>query len=109
MSGMKPPELNQFYASLQARGKDADLLALAIGVSRPALTRVLNGSRRWGAIGRKVEPLLTAEELRLLDVAHRSPWNARRVAKRPRWVPEKVRRGAAPARRREAVNFSSNP
>lgn len=89
MSGMKPPELSQFFARLKERNRDAGTLADLLGLSRPAVTRVLNGLRRWGPIGRKLEPLLTAEEMRLLDVAHRSPWNTRRVAKRPRWMHRK--------------------
>lgn len=89
MSGIKPPELNLFFAKLKERGRDAGMLADLLGVSRPAVTRVLNGSRRWGPIGRKLEPLLTAEEMALLHVAHRSPWNNRRVEKRPRWIHRK--------------------
>lgn len=90
MSGMKPPEMSRFFALLRARNRDVGMLAELIGVSRPALTKVLNGSRRWGAIGRRVEPLLTEEEMGLLDVAHHSTWNAKRVAKRPMWTGEKA-------------------
>ncbi len=90
MSGFKPPELSQFYRSLHVRGLDTATLAQRIGVTRPALTRVLNGSRRQGPIFKRVAPYLLPEELRLLHVAHSSTWNTRRVAKRPRWAPEKL-------------------
>lgn len=90
MSGFKPPELSEFYRSLHGRGVDTAALASAIGVSRPALTRVLNGARRRGPIFKRVATLLTQRELRLLHVAHLSTWNTRRVAKRPRWTPEKA-------------------
>jgi transcriptional regulator with XRE-family HTH domain len=86
MSGFKPPELSQFYRSLRARGLVTAQLAEMVGVTRPALTRVLNGARRPGPIFNRVAAHLTAEELRLLHVAHSSTWNTRRVAKRPRWT-----------------------
>ncbi len=96
MSGLKQPELTKFYASLQRRGRDAGLLADFIGVSRPALTRVLNGTRRRGNIWLKVVPLLTPEEVALLDVAHRSLWNNSALLKRPVWTPEKAARLRVP-------------
>ena len=89
MSGLRPNELNLFFASLHARGLDTAVLAEICGCSRPSLTRVLNGSRKRGPIWRRVSRHLTASEIALLDVAHCSPWNNRRVAKRPRWTPEK--------------------
>lgn len=90
MSGFKPPELSEFYRLLHNRGVDTATLANAIGVSRPALTRVLNGARRQGPIFKRVAALLTPRELRLLHVAHSSTWNTRRVEKRPRWTAEKA-------------------
>ena len=95
MAGMKPPELNQFYMLLHARGVDVEHLAARLQVSRPTLTRVLNGSRRRGRIWVRVRPMLTEEECRLLDVAHCSPWNMKRVENRPRWTPEKAARCGA--------------
>ena len=86
MSGLKPYEMNQFYARLAARGVDTSALAAQVGVSRPALCRVLNGARRRGPIWNRVAPLLTADERQLLDVAHRHPWNKKRVSSRPRWA-----------------------
>lgn len=86
MSGIKPAELTKFYDSLKARDMSPEKLAAIIERSRPAVTRVLSGSRRRGPIWNKLLPFLTPEEITLLDVAHRSPWNAKRVAKRPRWA-----------------------
>lgn len=85
MSGLKPPEQTQFHRRLHDRGVDLSQLAEAINVSRPALTRVLNGSRRRGPIWKKVLPHLQPEEVALLDVAHCHPWNKKRVSKRPKW------------------------
>lgn len=96
MSGIKPLELTKFYASLRRRDKDVDLLAFCIGVKRPTLTRVLNGTRRRGAVWKRVEPLLTGEEIELLDVAHRSLWNTKAALKRPVWTPEIAARLNAP-------------
>lgn len=87
MSGIKPPELQKFYDSLSERGTSIEKLANAIKRSRPTVTRVLNGSRRRGPVWRKLTPLLTAEEIALLNVAHCSPWNTNRIAKRPTWPP----------------------
>lgn len=85
MSGLKPPELSRFYRRIDARGLTTTVLAESVGVSRTALCRVLNGSRRRGPIWRRVAPLLTAEEIALLDVAHRHPWNRKRLLARPKW------------------------
>ena len=90
MSGMKPPELTQFYAKLHARGLDTSKLAELAGRSRPIVTKVLNGSKRRGPAWVRIRPYLTSEEVALLDVAHRSAWNTRRVEKRPRWTAEKA-------------------
>ncbi|MFA6959925.1 MAG: hypothetical protein WC205_04140 [Opitutaceae bacterium] len=90
MSGIKPNELNLFFASLHARGLDTAVLAEICGCSRPSLTRVLNGSRKRGPIWRRVSRHLLASEIALLDVAHCSPWNTHRVAKRPVWNSEKA-------------------
>lgn len=90
MSGFKPPELAQFYRRLHARGLDTTKLAERVGVTRSALTRVLNGARRPGPIFKRVSAHLTAEELELLHVAQSSTWNTRRVEKRPRWNPAKL-------------------
>src|SRR6476646_469241 len=89
MSGFKPPELSRFYRLLHARGMDTDLLASLVGRSRTTVTRVLNGSRRRGPAWRAIQPYLLSDERALLDVAHSSTWNARRVARRPHWTPEK--------------------
>lgn len=86
MSGLKPFEMNQFYDSLASRGLDTTKLAEQINVSRTALCRVLNGSRRRGPIWNRVAPLLTDRERELLDVAHRHPWNKKRLLARPRWA-----------------------
>lgn len=85
MSGLKPPELSAFYRSLHARGYNCDTLAAKVGVGRASLSRVLNGSRRRGPIWNRVVAHLTPEELKLLDVAHRHPWNRKRLLKRPKW------------------------
>lgn len=85
MSGLKPPQMSDFYRSLRGRGVTTEILADLIGVSRPTLCRVLNGGRRRGPVWAKVEPLLTPQELGLLDVAHCHPWNKKRAEKRPRW------------------------
>ena len=90
MSGIKPPELAEFYRRLHGRRMDTVALAGLVGVSRPALTRVLNGARRRGPIWPKIARHLTAGEIDLLDVAHSSTWNTRRVAKRPHWSIEKA-------------------
>jgi transcriptional regulator with XRE-family HTH domain len=90
MSGIKPPELQRFYDSLAARGLSPEKLADIIQRSRPAVTRVLNGSRRRGPIWKKLLPYLSADEVALLDVAHCSPWNSKRVAKRPKWTISKA-------------------
>ena len=96
MSGFKPPELSQFYRQFHARqapdGRRMDTAVLAelVGVARPSVTRVLNGARRRGPLWPKIARHLTAEEIALLDVAHASTWNTRRVAKRPKWTPEKA-------------------
>ncbi len=86
MSGLKPFEIDLFYRRLHARGEDTSTLAAKVGVTRSALSRVLNGARRRGPIWRRVAPLLTPEEIALLDVAHRHPWNKKRVLARPRWA-----------------------
>jgi hypothetical protein len=88
MAGLKPPELNAFYRRLQNRGLTTTQLATMIGVGRPALCRVLNGSRRPGSIWAKVSPLLTPEERELITVAHRHPWNRKRILRRPKWSRE---------------------
>jgi hypothetical protein len=80
MSGLKPPQIFTFHQKLRKRGLNVKLLA------EPALTRVLIGSRRRGPLWDKVKPLLLPEEIELLDVALRHPWNIRRIAKRPRWA-----------------------
>lgn len=90
MSGLKPPELNQFYAKLAARGLDTTDIAAAVGRSRTAVCKVLNGSTRRGPLWKRIERLLMPSEIALLDVAHRSPWNTQRIAKRPRWTPAKA-------------------
>lgn len=86
MSGLRPYEMNRFYSMLAARGLDTATLAEQVGVSRPALCRVFNGSRRRGPIWRRVAPLLTEAERALLDVAQCHPWNRKRLAGRPRWA-----------------------
>lgn len=96
MAGFKPPQLTAFYWKFHARtapdGRrfDTAVLAELVGASRPAVTRVLNGARRRGPLWPKIARFLTAEEVALLDVAHSSTWNTRRVEKRPRWTPEKA-------------------
>lgn len=85
MAGLRPIELDHFYARLHARNLDTTVLAEIVGCSRPALTRVLNGARKRGPIWRRVARHLHAEEIALLDVAHRSPWNNRRTSRRPTW------------------------
>lgn len=89
MSGLRPIELDYFFARLHARGLDTVKLAAAVNLSRPTVTRVLNGSRRRGHVWKKLLPFLTPREIELLDVAHGSPWNKKRVENRPRWTPEK--------------------
>lgn len=86
MSGLKPPQMFTFHQKLRKRGLNVKLLAEQLKVSRPALTRVLIGSRRRGPLWDKVKPLLTPDEVELLDVALRHPWNIRRIGKRPRWA-----------------------
>jgi hypothetical protein len=86
MAGLRPIELAYFYRRIHARGVDCASLAEAVGRDRATVTRVLNGSRRRGPIWKKLKDLLTPEESALLDVAQSSPWNARRIAKRPRWL-----------------------
>jgi hypothetical protein len=87
MSGIKPPELQKFYDSLAARDMGPDKLAEIIKRDRTTVTRVLNGSRRRGPVWKLLTPYLSADEVALLDVAHRSPWNTKRVQKRPTWPP----------------------
>lgn len=90
MAGLKPPEMNRFYAKIHERGLDTAKLAEQVGRSRSIVTRVLNGSKRRGATWKRLCALLTPDEIALLDVAHRSPWNIRRVAARPKWTQEKA-------------------
>lgn len=89
MKGFNPPELTEFHRRLRARGWDTATLAAAVGRSRTTVSRVLCGSRRRGPLWRKLVTMLTRQEIRLLDVAHSSTWNKNRIAKRPRWTPEK--------------------
>jgi len=104
MSGLKPPELNRFYHCLAARGVTTETLASQVGVSRTALCRVLNGSRRRGPIWRRVAALLPATEIALLDVAHCHPWNKKRVQARPRWSRVvHLLRGSEPAMERRSA------
>lgn len=65
-------------------------LAEAVGRDHSTVSRVLNGARRRGPIWRRLEQLLLPAELALLDVARGSTWVEKRVAKRPRWTPEKA-------------------
>lgn len=95
MSGMKPPEMSQFYRLLHERGLTTDALAEQVNVGRPTLCRVLNGARRRGPVWRRVVKLLTEEEITLLNVAQCSPWNKSRVAKRPKWTGLAERKSAA--------------
>lgn len=90
MSGIKPHELTLFFARIHLRGLDTKKLAELVGCSRPTVTRILNGSRRRNWLWKRIAQHLTAEEVALLDVAHCSPWNNRRMAKRPRWTPDKA-------------------
>jgi DNA-binding MarR family transcriptional regulator len=90
MSGLRPIELDYFFARLHARGMDVTKLAETVCLSRPTVTRVLNGSRRRGPVWKKLVPLLTPKEIELLDVAHCSPWNKKRLENRPKWTPEKA-------------------
>ena len=86
MSQFRPIEMGHFYRRLHERGLDTTALAVAVGRTRATVTRVLNGSRRRGPVWAKIRALLTADELRLLDVVQCAPWNNERVAKRPRWA-----------------------
>lgn len=86
MSGLMPYEMLQFYRRLRARGVTTSTLAVQVGVSRPRLCQVLNGARRRGPIWARVQPLLEPEEIRLLDVVQRHPWNKQRIKKRPKWA-----------------------
>lgn len=95
MAGVKPAEMYDFYRLLHARGLDTASLAEKVGRSRVVVTRVLNGSRRRGPVWRKLESILTAEERALLDVVQCAAWNTQRVAKRPRWTPDKAQQLAA--------------
>ena len=90
MAGLRPIEMERFYRKLGERGLTVNDIAAAVGRSRPTVTRVLNGSRRRGPIWKKVERILLPSEIALLDVALCSPWNNRRLAKRPVWTPEKA-------------------
>lgn len=96
MSGIKPLELTEFYRRLHSRrapsGRRMDTFVLAdlSGMSRPTVTRILNGSRRRGPSWPKIARHLTPEELALLDVAHFSTWNTQRAARRSRWTAEKA-------------------
>jgi DNA transposition AAA+ family ATPase len=85
MSGLKPPQLTDFYRSLDRRGVTTDSLAKELNISRPTLCRIFNGGRRRNWQWEKVKALLTAEEVKLLDVALCHPWNKKRIASRPRW------------------------
>lgn len=87
MSGIKPRELQKFYDSLRARGVTLRQLAELTERTRPTITRVINGTRRRGPAWKRLVKYLTPEEVALLDVAHRSPWNTQRIAKRPTWPP----------------------
>ena len=89
MAGFKPPQLSEFYRSLHARGLSTSDLAAAIGRKHCTVSRVLNGARRRGPVWAKLQLLLTANELSLLDVAQSSTWNTHRLAKRPRWTEDK--------------------
>jgi transcriptional regulator with XRE-family HTH domain len=87
VSGIKPIEQTQFYRRLRERGMTIEKLMEHTGRSRVTVTRVLNGSRRRGPVWAKIKPLLAPDEIALLDVAHCSPWNIRKVEKRPVWSP----------------------
>lgn len=90
MSGLRPIELNHFYARLHARGLSTTKLGELVGRTPGAVSRVLNGSRRKGPLWRRIATHLAPEEIELLHVAERSTWNKKRVAKRPRWDPALV-------------------
>jgi len=97
MSGFRPIEMDYFYRRLHARGLDTKTLAAMVGRNHASVSRVLNGSRRRGALWEKIKRHLQPEEIALLDVAHSSPWNKRRLEKRPKWTPEKAMElGAVP-------------
>lgn len=86
MSGIKSPELMQFFRSFHARGLTVEILAEFAGRSRATVTRVLNGARRRGPVWEKIKSQLTPREIELLDVAHSSTWNTSHVANRPVWA-----------------------
>lgn len=90
MSGLRPIELDQFYARIHARGLNTTALAEAVGRNPCTVSRVLNGSRRKGPIWHRLKSFLTEQEIALLNVAEGSVWNKKRVENRPKWTPEKA-------------------
>lgn len=89
MSGLRPIEMERFYKRLHARGLDTSKLAALVGRSRARVTEVLNGSRRRGALWKRLAAHLEPEEIALLDVVQSHTWNKKRVARRPAWTAEK--------------------
>lgn len=92
MSGIKPIELTQFYASLHARGLKTDTMAAGLGVSGAKLRKMIGLlQRRRGIAWRGFLALLTErEKALLLHVEQCSAWNIRQRAKQPRWSMEKA-------------------
>lgn len=84
----KPPELYEFYRLLRERLMDTGKLAAVLNVSRPAVTRVLNGARRRGPLWPKVVALLKPLEIAALEAAHQTRWAKDRISKRPKWNPK---------------------
>jgi hypothetical protein len=92
MSGIKPIELTQFYASLHARGLTTDTLAAHLGVSGAKLRKMIGLlQRRRGIAWKGLLGLLTEREKSLLlHVEQSSTWRNRQRAKQPRWSFEKA-------------------
>jgi hypothetical protein len=75
MSGIKDPNLTQFYASLHHRGSGITALSRKILCGRSHLSQVLSGKRKGTVTWRKLIKVkaLTTHELQLLGKVPASP------------------------------------
>lgn len=88
--GIRPQQTTELYRKLHARGMTTQRLANEIGCSGGAVRRLISGHRKpAGPIWRRMQQLLTREELALLNatVEQFSTWNMKKP-RRPKWTPE---------------------
>lgn len=69
MSGIKEAAMTEFYRKLRARGHSVTSLSNVMMCGRVHLTLVINGRRSGKQTWRKLELVLTAEEMALLEKA----------------------------------------